>query len=178
MTNGKRTALVTESQTAEMSELLARVAKARGGRVPNLYRALALSPGICRAWLELFTQLRQHSVVPVLLRELAMLRIAVLNRAEYEFSAHLPYAREAGATDPQLAALRDAALNAQVFDEAQLAVLRYADAMTLHVQVDDATFNALSKFLDAKAVLEVTVIVAGYNMVSRVLEALAIPHDA
>lgn len=106
-----------------------------------------------------------------------MLRIAVLNRAEYEFAAHLPFARTAGASDTQLSALRQKELDFSVFSDDQRAVLRYADAMTLDVQVSESIVNDVNKEFNAQGLLEITVIVAGYNMVSRVLEALTIPHD-
>jgi len=177
MQDSQRIPLVDSPMTPEMIALFARISSARGGQVPNLYRALANSPAVCGAWLELFTQLRQKSVVPPLLRELAMLRIAVLNRAEYEFAAHLPFARTAGASDTQLSALRQKELDFSVFSDDQRAVLRYADAMTLDVQVSESIVNDVNKEFNAQGLLEITVIVAGYNMVSRVLEALTIPHD-
>ena len=53
-------------------------------------------------------------------------------------------------------------------------MLAYADAMTLQVQVPQPLFDALRAQLDDREVVELTATVAGYNMVSRFLEALQI----
>jgi 4-carboxymuconolactone decarboxylase len=54
----------------------------------------------------------------------------------------------------------------------QWAALAYADAMTMHVTVPDEIFQAVRTHFDDRQVLELTVTVATYNMVSRVLVAL------
>ena len=84
-----------------------------------------------------------------------------------------PVARAAGLSQPQLDALaswQDSAL----FDARARAVLAYADAMTLQVQVPQPLFDALRVHLDDRRVVELTATIAAYNMVSRFLEALQI----
>jgi alkylhydroperoxidase family enzyme len=103
--------------------------------------------------------------------------VAVLNRAPYEFAQHAPLARAAGLTQAQIDALggwRDTAL----FDARERAVLKYSEAMTLAVQVPQPVFDALRSHLAERELVELTLTVASYNMVSRVLEALQIhSHD-
>jgi alkylhydroperoxidase family enzyme len=53
-------------------------------------------------------------------------------------------------------------------------VLAYTDAMTLQVQVPQPLFDALRARLSERELVELTAIVASYNMVSRFLEALQI----
>jgi 4-carboxymuconolactone decarboxylase len=61
---------------------------------------------------------------------------------------------------------------------AQWAALAYADAMTTHVAVPGEIFQAVRAHFDDRQVLELTVTVAAYNMVSRVLVALEVrPGD-
>jgi alkylhydroperoxidase family enzyme len=63
-------------------------------------------------------------------------------------------------------------LNGPLPDEQHGAVLAYADAMTLDVNVPEEVFkNLKSKFTD-KEVVEITATIAAYNCVSRVLVAL------
>ena len=50
--------------------------------------------------------MRKQTTVPAALRELIILRVAVLNRATFEFEAHVPYARAAGMTDAKVDAVR------------------------------------------------------------------------
>ncbi len=65
----------------------------RGGRLLLLYRVLLNSPPVAMGWLKLFTALRQQTQMPGRLREIVILRIAALNKAEYEYEAHVPFAK-------------------------------------------------------------------------------------
>jgi len=117
--------------------------------------------------------LRSHTRLDGGLRELVILLVAVLNRAPYEFAQHAPVARAEGVPQSQIDALhrwRDTTL----FDARTRDVLAYAEAMTLQVQVDEALFAAVRRHFDAREMVELTAVVAGYNMVSRFLEALRI----
>jgi 4-carboxymuconolactone decarboxylase len=52
------------------------------------------------------------------------------------------------------------------------AAVRYAEVMTRDVTVPDEVFDAVRGSLDDQQVLELTVTIATYNMVSRLLVAL------
>ena len=168
---------MSEHDRPELGELIAAVKAERGGNFLNLYAALANSPAICAGWLGLFTAIRQKSGLAPQLRELAMLRVAVLNRAEYEFVSHTPFALAAGLSGRQLEGLRLTIVDRSLYLPNQLAVIDYTDQMTQQIQVDQPCFAAVRATCDDKTLLELTVTIAGYNMVSRVLEALIIPHD-
>jgi AhpD family alkylhydroperoxidase len=160
----------------ELAPVVARIKAERGGRLLNLYRMLLHSPPVASGWLALFTAIRQQSTLSGRLRELAILRIAILNGAEYEFKAHVPFALKAGVTQAQLDALKAGHAPAGL-TEADEAALAYAEAMTRTIQVPDPVFAAIRKHLDDREVLELTATIAGYNLVSRVLEALRIDHE-
>ncbi len=177
MSHRERFPLISAASHPELAPLIDKVRDQRGGQFLNLYAALAHSAPLCVAWLELFTQIRQHATLPARLRELAMLRVAVLNRAPYEFAAHTPFALTAGLNHAQLSALKQSPINMELFEPFDEIVLHYTDAMTLSVQVDEACYQRVRAAFDDRALLELTVTIAGYNMVSRVLEALQIPHD-
>src|SRR6476659_9405795 len=72
-------------------------------------------------------------------RELIILRVPVLNRAEYEYEAHVPYARQAGMSEGKIAAVKGT--ERVDFTDTERAVLDYTDALTREVQVDDAVFE-------------------------------------
>ena len=109
-------------------------------------------------------------------RELAILRIAVLNGAEYEFQQHVPFALAAGLTRAQLDALQ-AGRDPGGLSDADRAVLAYADAMTLKIRVPDEVFAAVRKHFPERELVELTATVGGYNLVSRFLEAIQIDHE-
>lgn len=160
----------------ELAPLVARIKAERGGRLLNLYRMLLHSPPIASGWLALFTAIRQQSTLSGRLRELVILRIAALNGAEYEFKAHVPFALKEGLGQSQLDALK-AGRAPEGLTEADEAALAYADAMTRTVRVPDPVFAAARRHLGERELVELTATIAGYNLVSRVLEALQIDHE-
>lgn len=152
---------------------------AERGSVLHLYQMLLHSPPVAAGWLNYLTAIRQLSTLPGDLRELVIMRIAILNGAPYEADQHAPIALKEGVTQAQLDALADWADSPHQFDERQRAVLAYTDAMTRAVQVPEPVFAAVRQLFGERLVVELTATVAAYNMVSRFLEALQIhSHDS
>ena len=166
-----RVAPVAPGTRPELAELEARIRGARG-RISPLYQVLLHSPLLAAGWEHFFTVIRQQTSVPPALRELVILRIAVLNGADYEFEAHVPHALQAGMTQEAIDSVRNGELKES--SEIESLVLRYTDAMTRDIRVPDALFAQVEKQFDAKALVELTATIAGYNMVSRFLTAMHI----
>jgi 4-carboxymuconolactone decarboxylase len=123
----------------------------------------------------MLTAVRNQTSVPGDLRELIILRVAVLNRAEFEFDAHAPIAEREGVSLAKIQAVRGAVLG-DVFDLRELQVLALTDAMTRDVTVPDALMVELQQRYDAQHLVELVATVAAYNMVSRFLVALNVSH--
>ena len=165
-----RIAPVAPGTRPELAELEARIRGARG-RVSPLYQVLLNSPRLAAGWEHLFTVIRQQTSVPARLRELVILRIAVLNGADYEFQAHVPHALQAGMAQEAIDALKK---NAAVLEGVDQLVIRYTDALTRELNAPDDLFDELRKHFDDKTLVELTATIAGYNMVSRFLIAMRI----
>ena len=91
-----------------MASGLLHLARERGGKLLNLYRMLLHSPPIAEGWLAFLTAVRQRGSLPGRYRELAILRVAVLNGASYEFDVHTPFALREGIAPAAVEALRAA----------------------------------------------------------------------
>jgi alkylhydroperoxidase family enzyme len=154
-------------------ELLRSIRARRGGQLLNLDRQLLHSAPLARGWNSLMGAIRGEMRLDGALRELVILRVAVLNRAPYEFAQHAPLALAEGLSQGQVDAVQ-AWPDSALFDARDRDVLAYADAMTLRVQVPQPLFDALRTHLDERQIVELTATVASYNMVSRFLEALQI----
>lgn len=165
-----RVPLIEESGHPELAPLIARI-KAERGKLSDLYKVLLHSPALMQGWLALFTAIRQKTKLGGRYRELAILRVALLNGAEYEFQAHLPFALKEGSSAEQIEALK-AWPGSPLFSAAERAVLAYTDAMTREIQVADALFAEVQRHFDAQELVELTATIAGYNLVSRFLEAM------
>jgi len=165
-----------EPYDADVAALAEQIRAERGGKLLGLYRMLLNSPPVARGWLNFLTAIRQQTSLSGNLRELVILRIALVNRADYEYHAHTPFALKEGLSQAQVDALPNW-LESDVFDATECAVLAYADAMTKSVQVSDAVFDAVASRLDTREMTELTATIAAYNLVSRFLEAIKIDPE-
>jgi len=146
----------------------------RGGELRPLDELLLLSPPLAEGWSVLLSAIRGQLLLNAIVRELVILRIAVLNGAGYEWQAHEPVARGCGVTEEQLSALRQEQPDQAAFGPAERAVLAYTDAMTRAVTVPPGIFGAVAELMSPREVAELTAVAAAYNMVSRFLVALEI----
>jgi AhpD family alkylhydroperoxidase len=69
---------------------------AQRGSVIHLYRMLLHTPPVATGWLRYLTAIRQECSLPGALRELVIIRVALLNGAQYEADQHAPIARAEG----------------------------------------------------------------------------------
>ena len=160
----------------EAKPLVDRIVAERGG-VLHLYQMLLHSPPVASGWLNYLTAIRQQSSLPGGLRELVIMRIAILNGAPYEAEQHAPIALREGVSQVQLDELAEWQ-QSKSYDATQRAVLAYTDAMTKDIHVSPEVFAAVKAVLTDRLLVELTATVGAYNMVSRFLEALQIhSHD-
>ena len=148
-----------------------------GGKLLNLDRMLLHSPSFAKGWNGMFAAIRGQLSLAPKLRELSIMAVGTLNRADYEWAQHEKEFLAAGGTQEQLAALRDvpaAMEDAKRFDEAERATLALTVEMTRNVKVSDATMKRIRALLPDQQVVELVGTIAGYNMVSRFLVATGI----
>jgi len=165
---------VVPGSKPELAELEWQILQERG-RISTLYRVLLNSAPLARGWEALFTAIRNRASLPARLRELAILRIAGLNGARYEFDTHVPHAQKAGVSDEAIAALESGIVSNTLAPLDRL-VLELTDAMTRDIEVPDALFERVREHFDAEKLVELVATIAAYNMVSRFLVALRIEH--
>ena len=156
-------------------------ARRAGGRLLNLDRMLLQSPAYAQAWNTMFGAIRNKLTVPPRLRELAIMSIGAINRAEYEWGQHEPEFLKAGGTREQLAALQHPAAaltDARLFDEAERATLALTYEMTTAITVSPVTMRRVRAVLPDAQVVELIGAIAGYNMVSRFVVATGVEMEA
>ena len=173
-TDSIRVPLVVPGTRAELADIEANIQAARG-RISVLYQVLLNSAPLAQGWEALLTVIRNHTQVPPDLRELIILRVAVLNGADYEFEAHVPHAKAGGLDDAQIAAAKLDGI-AEIFDQEKRCVLRLTDCMTRDIRVAPDVFNAVLQRFGVQVAVEIAATIAAYNMVSRFLLALGIEH--
>ena len=170
-----RLSLLDEQSDPALATLAQRIRDQRGGKLLELYQVLLHSPKVAEAWLGFFTVLRQQCELDARWRELAILHVAVLNDARYEFEQHVPFALAAGVTQGQIDSLADWR-SADCHGVVERAVLGYTEAMTRSIRVSDEVFAEVRRYFPSAQIVELTATIGGYNLVSRFLEALRIGH--
>ncbi|HZN24490.1 MAG TPA: carboxymuconolactone decarboxylase family protein [Burkholderiales bacterium] len=170
-----RVPLIGEER-GDLAAFISRV-KSERGRLINLYRVLLNSPPVAESWLDFNSTVRFKTALEPALREMIILRVCVLNGAEYQAQIHgASHASKAGVTRAQIEALGDWRPSA-VFTDAQRAALAWTDAMTGDIEVPDALHVELRRYFDDRQVVEITVLVGAYNMHTRVARALEIDTE-
>jgi alkylhydroperoxidase family enzyme len=170
---------VTDDDKAGPPDLLAAIrARRPGGKLLNLDRMLLQSPSFAKGWNGMFAAIRGQLALPGKLRELPIMAIAVMNKADYEWVQHEPEFLKAGGTKEQLAALKELKADPGLFDPAELAALQLTTEMTRDVQIKQATIDKLRSLLPDQQVVELIGTIAGYNMVSRFLIATGVEVES
>ncbi len=141
----------------------------------NLHRALVHSPGGARNFGHLGSYIRFGSKLDPRLRELAILQVGYITSSAYEYSHHIKIGRDFGVSDDDIAAMvieskgRNSGL-----PQLDRAVLRAAREMTEDMKISDGTFAKLKAHLDDEQLVDLTIVIAFYNGVVRLLASLEI----
>jgi len=109
-------------------------------------------------------------------RKIAILRVARVTDAHYEWTHHVAIARQCGVTEEQIEKIKTEDPVTSLGDEYNL-LCRVADEISRNVRLSD---DALEQILDRYGVRESTEIilcVSYFNMVSRFLESTRVPIE-
>lgn len=174
-------------QNQTESEILARIVERRGshGLLP-LDRALLHSVFVADGWNTFLGSIRTKTSLHPILSELLICRVAILNKASFEWDHHAPILVEAGFPSDSLHVLKLDSFESsnpelyvhQLLTPSQLAALAYADQMTLSVKVSDDVFEGLKLHYNTREIVEITATISAYNCVSRFLVALNVDERA
>lgn len=148
---------------------------AQRGRISELYQVLLNSPPIAHGWEQMLSAVRNKSSINADVRELCILRVAVLNNAPFEFNAHAPIALREGVPQALIEAVRETEIPTNCTPIQKIA-LQLTDAMTRDIVVPDALFEEVKKLFNPRQQIDLVATIAAYNMVSRFLTAFQIGH--
>jgi 4-carboxymuconolactone decarboxylase len=143
----------------------------------NIFRALANSDPVARGFVQLGNALLMRGKLSPALREIAILRTGWLSRASYEIYQHERMGRDVGLSEDKLRAIASGAQHS-AFDKQEKAVLLYTDDIVHNVRASDETFKAVGAFLDTEQMVELTVVIGYYMMVSRFLETMGVDDES
>lgn len=143
----------------------------------NVFRMAAHAETGLRPLLRLGQALLTEAQLDAKLRELAILRVAALSGARYEWVQHAEIARAVGASQAQVEALEHGEIDAPCFDDRERLVLAFTTEVTRDVAASDATFERMSAAFSPREVVELVLTVGYYMMLARLMETTAIDLD-
>jgi alkylhydroperoxidase family enzyme len=136
----------------------------------NLFRLLGRLPQSFRPFLQLGGSLLSDPKIDPRIREIAILRVAHMTKAAYEWAQHEVLGRSVGVTDADIEAVQSADPAAALDAEAAL-VCRVADEISRDVRLSDEALQLLLERYEVEQACSLILCVSYYNMVSRFLES-------
>jgi len=105
------------------------------------------------------------------LRELAYIKTSELNGCDYCLHHHRALGKKAGLNDRQVNETGQSETS-DAYDDLERDVMRYAEEVTRHINVDDALAGRLKQQLDDREFVELAMTVGIANFTNRVTETL------
>ena len=155
-------------ETREMMESLR-----RDGRVYNIFTTLARHPRLLKRWLVFANHVLSKSTLPARERELAILRVGWLCRAEYEWGHHVAIGKQAGLGSDDIERITEGA-DATGWDTFEATLLRAVDELHANSFISDSTWQALARRYNTEQLLDFLFTVGQYKLVSMVLNSTGV----
>jgi alkylhydroperoxidase family enzyme len=136
----------------------------------NVFRMMANAPASFRPLIEFAFSLLAKSQFDARKREIAVLRVAHVTRASYEWFQHVIVAKRVGVTDQEIEKIAVDGPVTELDEEGNL-LCRVADEISNEVRLGD---DALQQILDrygTRQAAELILCVSYFNMLSRFLES-------
>ena len=157
---------------AELKGLL----NAPSGKPLNIFGTLSHHPKLLKRWLVFGNHVLGKSTLPARERELVILRIGWLCRAEYEWGQHVVIGKATGLSDEEIVRITKGA-DTPGWDAFDATLLRATDELHGDACISDPTWAALSERYDTQQLMDLVFAVGQYNLVSMALNTLGVQLD-
>jgi alkylhydroperoxidase family enzyme len=142
----------------------------------NVLGTLARHPELTRAYHTFNGHVLFNTSISPRQRELLILRVAYLRRAEYEWTQHAVTAADLGMSDDEIAAVIEGP-DAPGWAPLEAALLRAVDELVADARVGDATWAALAAELDTHQLMDVVFTVGAYELLAMAFNSFGMELD-
>lgn len=146
------------------------------GKLLRIFRTLAHHPKLLKRWTVFGNHVLAKSTLPPREREILILRIGWLCRAEYEFSQHKRISLDLGMSEEEIQRVCDGP-DAPGWTPFESALVRAADELHSDAFISDPTWKALSERFSTQQMIDVVFTVGQYNLVSMALNSLGVQPE-
>ena len=107
-------------------------------------------------------------------RELAILRVAWLSQAPFEWGAHVKIAKRSGVTAEEILSIIEGSA-ASAWSQSDRALVRAMEELHVDSMISDETWADLAKFYNDKKLIELVVLAGQYKTVAYYQNSLRLP---
>jgi 4-carboxymuconolactone decarboxylase len=149
----------------------------RDGQVFNIFATLIRHHQLLKKWLVFAGYILGGSMLPPRQRELVILRVGWLCRAEYEWGHHVVIGKQAGLTNDDIRRTMEGpdAPGLEAFDAV---LLKAVDELHAKSNVSNEVWSALSSRYSTEQLMDLLFTVGQYKLVSMVLNTIGIQLEA
>lgn len=130
-------------------------------------------PALAKAFLTFNNHVATYSTVSKRVREILILRISWLRRAEYEFIQHVVLGKRAGLTDEEIERIIEGP-DAKGWDPLDAALVRAVDELCVDCLISDDTWATLSAHFDTQQMMDILAAVGCYEMAAMVFKSYGV----
>jgi alkylhydroperoxidase family enzyme len=146
-------------------------------RVPaplKIFFMMAHAETNLRPLLRLGTSILTEQKLNAALRELAILRVARLSPAEYEWIQHVPIAQAVGVTNAQIDALQRDGITESCFNATEQLVLRFTTEVVRDVRASSEAFAEMAQRFSPQEIVELILAIGFYMTMARLMETTGV----
>ncbi len=144
--------------------------------IPEVSLITLRHPGLFRAQMLLGIEVAGKSDIAARDRELAVLRIAQLCRAPFEWAEHVMIGKRYGLTSEDIERVVEGS-SAPGWSEHEAAVLRAVEELLGDYCISEATWNTLAKTWSDKQLMEMPLLVGSYVLTAFQQNTLRVPME-
>ena len=145
--------------------------------IPEVSLITLRHPGMFRCQMAMGIELAGRGTIPGRERELAVLRLAWLAGAAFEWSEHVDIGKKFGVTQEEIDRIKHGS-SAPGWSEHEAAVLAAVEDCLADQCISDATWDTLAKTYDERQLLELPMLIGSYLMTAFQQNSLRVPPKA
>lgn len=157
-----------DDETRELLESLR-----RDGHVYNIFATLARHPRLLKRWLVFAGHVLSKSTLPAREREIAILRMGWLCRAEYEWGHHVAIGKQAGLNEDDIKRIEEGP-DAAGLDPFEATLISAVDELHADSFIGDSTWKALAERYNTQQLMDLVFAAGQYKLVSMALNSLGV----
>jgi len=147
-----------------------------GTRIQNLRKTWLQHPTLMKRWQEFARYLYRESMLPPRDREVAILRISWLCKAEYAWSRHAIIGKHVGLTEHEINRIAQESFS-DAWSDFDATLIHAVDELHGDAFISDTTWNALAKHYSTKQLMDFVLFVGEYTMISMIVNSLGVQLD-